>query len=261
MSSENTGKRVGKTRGRIIICRSCGADYSADLPNCPYCGTMNLPAAENAYMGRLHSLRGDLENLGDLAGQKGRARMKAVYRRFLVIAVIALLVIAVAVVLHQGKVREEAEKEKAEYLWQLDFFPRLDACYDAGDYDALRTLYQQGYEEDHYVWQYRRRAFCEYLVTLNYAEQARLDVEQGYGDPVYLFVNEIELYELERQIDLTDEERKLLEEMRAPLLEDFEARFPMSEEEFAELRGILNKNGFMPFKEAEKFLKKKGMIP
>ena len=261
VSSENTGKRAGKARGGTVICRSCGADYAADVPNCPYCGTMNLPAAEDAYMGRLDSLRGNLENLGDLPGQKGRARMKTAYRRFLIIAVIAALVLAAGFAAHQARAREEAAREKAEYLWQREFFPRLDACYDAGDYDALRTLYEEAGDEGHAVWQYRRRAFCEYLVTLDYAERARRDAEQGCGDTVYLFVKELELYTLERVYDLGREERGLLEELRAPLLEDFAARFPMTEEELAGLRRILDRDGFMPYAEAEKFLKEKGMIP
>ena len=260
VSSEDTGKRAGKARGGTVVCRSCGADYAADVPNCPYCGTMNLPAAEDAYMGRLESMRGDLEDLGGLAGRQGRARVKAAYRRFLIAAVIAALLLAAGFALRQVKARREAEKERAEYLWQREFFPRLDACYDAGDYDALRTLYEEAGDEGHAVWQYRRRAFCEYLVTLNDTERARRDAEQGYGDLVYLFVKETELYTLERAYDLTAEERGLLEELRAPLLEDFAARFPMSEEELAGLRRILDRDGFMPYAEAEKFLREKGMI-
>ena len=53
MSSENSRRRFRRARGGTVICKSCGADYAADLPNCPYCGTMNLPAAEDAYMDSL----------------------------------------------------------------------------------------------------------------------------------------------------------------------------------------------------------------
>lgn len=260
MSAENTRRHTGKARGGTVICKGCGADYAADIPNCPYCGTMNLPAAEDEYMGRLESIRGDLENLGVLAGRKSRARMKKAYRRLLIITVIFLLAVSAGYGIHMKRARAEAERGKEEYLWQREYFPRLDACYDAGDYDALRDLYQQGYDEGHDVWQYRRRAFCEYLVTLNRTELARRDAEQGDGDLLYLFVNEMELYTLERENDLSREERGLLEELRAPLLEDFAARFPVSAEEFAELRRIVDREGFMPYKEAEKFLKEKGMI-
>ena len=260
MSSENFLRRSRKARGGTIICKSCGADYAADLPNCPYCGTMNLPAAEDEYMGRLESIRGDLEGLGDLAGRKGRARMKKAYRRLLIAAVIVALVLAAGYGVHMKRAREEAAREKEEYLWQREYFPRLDACYDAGDYDTLRELYREASEERHDVWQYRHRAFCEYLITLNDAERSLQAVERGEGDLEFLFVNEMELWTLERRIDLSEEERALLEELRAPLLEDFRARFPMTEEEFAELRRILDREGFMPYKEAEKFLREKGMI-
>ena len=60
-------------------------------------------------------MRGDLENLGDLAGRKSRARMKSVYRRLLTIALIAVLALAAGYGIHQSRARAEAEKEKAEY--------------------------------------------------------------------------------------------------------------------------------------------------
>ncbi len=260
MSAENTETRPGEAKGRTVVCRSCGAEYAADIPNCPYCGTMNLPAAENDYMSRLESIRGDMGSLGKLAGQKSRARMKKTYRRLLIIAVIFALALAAGYAVHTKRAREEARREKEEYLWQREYFPRLDACYDAGDYDTLRALYQEASNEGHQVWQYRRRAFCDYLNTLNNAEVSKQMMEQGVGDLEALFVSEIELYTLERQYDLSKEERALLEELRAPLLEDFAARFPMSEEESAAMRRILEREGFMPYREAREFLREKGMI-
>ena len=29
----------------MIKCRDCGADFSVDLPACPYCGSENVPAS------------------------------------------------------------------------------------------------------------------------------------------------------------------------------------------------------------------------
>lgn len=260
VSSENTQRHSRKAGDGTVICKSCGADYAADIPNCPYCGTMNLPAAEEEYMGKLEAIHGNLESLGKLAGQRSRAHMKKAYRRLLIIAVIFVLAVTAGYVVHVKWAREQAEKEKEEYLWQREYFTQLDACYDTGDYDALRVLYQEASREGHDVWQYKRRAFCEYLVTLNYAEVSLQLAEQGDGDLETLFVNEMELYTLERQPDLSEEELNLLEERRAPLLEDFRARFPMTDEEFEGLRRILNKNGFMPYKEAREFLREKGMI-
>ena len=47
---------------------------------------------------------------------------------------------------------------------------------------------------------------------------------------------------------------------RAPLLEDFENRFPISEEEKDAFLQKLKKDGFVPIAECEKFLKEKGML-
>ena len=258
MSSENS--RLSRKTGGTVTCKSCGADYAADIPNCPYCGTMNLPAAEEEYMSGLESIRGDLEDLGRLARLKSRARMKKAFKRLLIIAVIFALAFTAGYAVYIKRARDQAEREKEEYLWQREYFTRLDACYDAGDFDTLCTLYQEASLEGHDVWQYKHRAFCEYLVTLNDAELSLRLLENGDGDLEILFVDEMELYTLERQPDLSKEERILLEERRAPLVEDFRARFPMTDEEFDGLRKILNKNGFMPYKEAREFLREKGMI-
>ncbi|MBO4915422.1 MAG: hypothetical protein J5449_09475 [Oscillospiraceae bacterium] len=260
MNERNGIEHFDESTEKTVICKSCGADYAANIPNCPYCGTMNLPVAEDEYMDKLESVRSDLENLGDLAARKGKAHMKALYRRLLIIAAVLALAIAVGFGVHLSRERAEAKTDKAEYLWQREFFPQLDACYDAGDYDALRALYEEGSADGHYVWQYKRRAFCEYLVSLNCAEASLREVERGSGDLAVLFTDEFELYRLERENSLSAEERELLEEMRAPLLNDFAARFPMTDEEFAEFRRMLDRDGFVPFAEAERFLKEKGMI-
>ena len=47
---------------------------------------------------------------------------------------------------------------------------------------------------------------------------------------------------------------------RAPLLEDFENRFPISEEEKQMFVQRLKKDEYIPIADCEKFLKEKGMM-
>ena len=52
---------------------------------------------------------------------------------------------------------------------------------------------------------------------------------------------------------------EVLNAKRAPLWEDFENRFRISEEEKQMFLQMLKKDGFIPIAECESFLKEKGM--
>ena len=247
-----------REKTQIIICRSCGADYAANLASCPYCGTMNLPAAETEYMGKLEHMRSDLEGLGGLAGLETRRGFRSMYKRLLVGAVLLMLVTGLLYGIHIYRDRKESQRAKEEYLWQREAFARMDAYYIAGDYESLLTFYLEAQDAGHQVYQYKHSAFCEYLQDIRFAQSALREFEDGYDDPVWLFREEVSLYRLEYLRNLSDEERGTLQELRAPLLEDFEERFQLTEEELAPFRRTLEKDGYVPFSECERFLEERG---
>ena len=215
---------------RMVLCRSCGAEYPADIANCPYCGTMNLPAAETEYLGRLEGIRDDLEQLGSLTGRKTKTHLRKLHRNLLIGAAILALIIAAAAVASTNRERTEAEKEKSEYLWQ-------------------REAFQHG-------------RFCDALLEIAAASEALEEYEAEGGSLEWLpwlFRNEISLYAVESGRNLSAEELEVLNAKRAPLLEDFENRFRISEEEKQMFLQMLKKDGFIPIAECEKFLKEKGM--
>ena len=133
-----------KTSHRTVLCRSCGAEYPADSASCPYCGTMNLPAAETEYLDRLEGIRDNLEELGSLTDRKAKSHLRKLQRNLLIGAVILALLITTAVIVRTNSEKAEAEKEKNEYLWQREAFQRLDEAYEAGDYDLLAATSMAG---------------------------------------------------------------------------------------------------------------------
>ena len=251
-----------KTSNRTVLCRSCGAEYPADTACCPYCGTMNLPAAETEYLDRLEGIRADLEQLGDLTDRKTRTHLGKLHRNLLIAAVILAVMISAAAVIHANKEKAEAEKEKNEYLWQREAFDRLDEAYAAGDYDALAAMYAEASDAGHRVYSYRHARFCEALLEIEEASEA-LEAYKADGDPEWLpwlFQDEISLYTFESRDTLSEEELEVLRAKRRPLLEDFENRFPISEEERQMFLQKLKKAGFIPIAECEKYLEEKGLM-
>ena len=245
---------------RTLVCRTCGAEYPVESPNCPYCGTMNLPAAESAYMNRLENIRDDLDGLDGLAGQEGKRHLRSLRRKLLIFAAVLAVILAAALGVHLHDEREEARKEKEEYLWQRDAFAKMDGYLEAGDYASLVRYYSEAYDEGHRVYQYKHGVFCDYLMQIEYARKALSDYEKWGGAPDYLFAEELSLYSLENLQGISEEERQILEEMRAPLLEDLDQRFQLSEEELQMFRDMLKKDGYLSYSECERFLKEKGMM-
>ena len=182
----DSNMQVKQDHNPVIICRSCGADYSAKLPNCPYCGTMNLPAAEQAYMNKLENMRSDLEGLGGLAGRQAKKGFRSMRRKLLIAAMLLCLAAALLYGLHLRREKAETQREKAEFLWQRTAFAEMDAYYASGDYESLLQLYYDAQDAGHHVWQYRHSSFCEFLMKIEIAKYSLREYEAGDGDLVCL---------------------------------------------------------------------------
>ena len=246
---------------QTVNCRSCGAVYSADLPNCPYCGTMNLPAAEKDYMNRLETVRTGREELGAEPGKTVKSNLRTLRRRLTAAAAILILAVAAGFIVHGVKERQEAEKERAEAVWQLEYFRRMDAAYAAGDYDLLNDLYCAAIE-DHNVWNYKHWHFCDCYRDIRRAEDALAAWNAGQCTEADLLYFELLVLEVEdKESYVTPEEYALLLEVRAPVLDDLTQRFSLTEEDLASFRGSIRKNGFLSYTECETFLNERGNQP
>lgn len=258
MGEEEKSDRINDTERKTVSCRTCGAEFDATMPNCPYCGTMYLPAAETAYMNKLEGIRGDLAGLGALRKKETRAHAGRLSKKLLTAAAILLLAVAAVLVVRLIQERKEAALEQAEYLWQREGFARMDEYYDAGAYEDLVAFYDQAADEGHQVWQYRHWNFCEFYDLILTAQNSLQAWKAEGGSRLYLFYDEIKLYRLEYMNDLSPEERTMLDELRQPLLADFNERFPLTEAELDEFRRTLARDGFVPIKTCEQFFTERG---
>ena len=244
-----------------VICRSCGAAYAAALPACPYCGTMNLPAAESVYMQKLERVRDDLEGLGGIPGRETRRGFLSLRRILLIAAVLLVVATGVLYGIQVHRERVEVQQEKEEFLWQRDAFARMDEYYAAGAYDSLLEYFFRARDEGHRVWQYARSEFCDFLMDIKTAAYNLQEYEAGRSDPGWLFRTEIQLCRLESLQHLSEDERAVLMQERAPLLDDLQTRFSVTEEELSHFRTILAREGYISAEECEQFLAERGIEP
>ena len=251
---------VQSDRQEEIICRSCGANFSPELANCPYCGTMYLPAAEKAYMHKLEGIRSDLEDLGGRPSETMKSVFRRLRKRLLIPAILLILAILAGFAAGEIKERREAAKDKAETLWQLEYFPLMDAAYDAGDYEKLDALYEDAMSADHRLWNYKHYHFCDFYQIILGAEKALQSYGEGSCDAAYLLYRELQLYWLENLADsIPSDEYARLEALRAPILDDLIERFAPTEEELSAFKKSIRQDGFVPYETCEQFTESRGL--
>ena len=67
---------MADTTVKKIICSSCGAEFEDTLPKCPYCGSLNYKGAEAEYLGKLESIRQDMQQLEQVPEKELKKKLK-----------------------------------------------------------------------------------------------------------------------------------------------------------------------------------------
>lgn len=242
---------------KTVICRSCGAEFSKNEPSCPYCGTMYLPAAENAYMQKLEDVRGTLNGLNNKAYKETKFQLKKALKfLFILLAVFGLTGTAGYIF---SKKSDEAyeKKQQEEYLWRSANFPVMEELYESGDYDGLYDYYTSAVTDGHNLYRFKHYQFISYIEKLKTAG----DFLESFGDDSsgldLILHSELELFELEYLNELSDEDFEYLSKQRKPYLEDFYERFDMSDDELDTFKKQL-KNGYISYTQCDDYLKKHG---
>ena len=101
---------------KMVICKSCGAEFDASLVRCPYCGTANAPAEEEEYMDKLEGVREDLHQQTEKSDSKIGRKMASAIRTILLVAVMILLIVFVSFWLSDRRERSRSDQKKEEFL-------------------------------------------------------------------------------------------------------------------------------------------------
>ncbi len=163
---------------KTITCASCGGSFRDDLPECPYCGTVNIKGAEKEYMRKLEDVRESLKDL-DEAPLNGLQKVIKKQGRKLKAIMLVILAAAVLPAAAAFAVNRSGERDyRAEYLWQQENYPKLNALYDSGEYDELKELYFRLMEDRNavlYEWEHYdfMSAYIEAGFVTGYLEEEK----------------------------------------------------------------------------------------
>mgnify|MGYP003006856601 CR=1 FL=1 len=139
---------MADTEVKKIICSSCGAEFEDTLPKCPYCGSLNYKGAEAEYLGKLESMRQDMQQLEQVPEKELKKKLKK-KQKFVIklLIILAALAAILAVIVFRAQYIEPRDA-RADYLWEKENFPILDRLYQEKDLEALMDFYEQAVEEN-----------------------------------------------------------------------------------------------------------------
>ena len=135
-----------------IVCSSCGARVEEKLAKCPYCDTMIVEGARQAYMDRLYDLREEMDELKTIPIETVKSEARRQGKRVRRILFITGVVVLVLAGLLFWESRRYERDNKADFIWGQQNFPVMSALYEKGEMEQLKDLFYQALEEDRAVW-------------------------------------------------------------------------------------------------------------
>ena len=248
--------------GKTICCGNCGGSYDDELSKCPYCGSTNIDGAEKDYMEKLEDVREDLEDLDEIPTEELHTAVKKQAVRLKKILLIIGALMLISVVLYFFLNRQEERDYKAEYLWQQEHYPELNALYDSGKYDELEELLDEScLDKNANLTEWEHNEFMsDYTLSKSVLRHLEWEKEEP-PDEYYL----ISLFDKEwyikgiilRKEEYTEQEYEALRPYIEASEADFEARWKLTEEEYNDFCANLssNRNRYVSFDKEEAFIK------
>lgn len=243
-----------------VICKSCSAEFDETLPKCPYCGTMNYKGAEAEYMGKLHKVREDMDDLEHIPKKESKKIVKK-RRKFLK----ALLIIAgIYIVFHiigSWIMQIQYDRQvKEEMYWRLENYPLMNDMYDRGEYQKMYEYYLNGKEEGGSMYTWAHVDFCELYTELLEAEHILEGEASGEELSVYdyqsLFYAESRLASVVYNEDMSEDEKKILLSLAEDEIQDFYTRWNMDEETMELVEESLKyENGYLDYEFRDNYVK------
>lgn len=252
---------MADTKAKKIICSSCGAEFEDTLPKCPYCGSLNYKGAEAEYLGKLESMREDMQQLEKVPEQELKVKIKK-KQKFVVKVLILLVVLAAAFAAVVFAARYTKPRDaKADYQWQKENFPVLDRLYQEKDFEGLTQFYIQAIGEDKLIDVWEHSGIFPRLVSCQSAKEY-LEMEQN-GETL-LEYQQVQLLDdywtmrgLEYSGGMSEEDKEYIRPYVEATLSSLADRYTFTAEEEKKFEESLQNNyGYPRYEDCEEYIKK-----
>ena len=269
-------RKVRRKNVKMVRCPNCGAQYEEGLLYCPYCRSVDDYQDESEYLEDLDEIKDQLEDMPEnvLRDQTKAQTAEAardigrIFRRIGIAVAVILLLAGVFTffdkVVAGNSEAGRSEKQKQEYLWKQENFPKLDEMYEKGDYDGILELARSSDNPGLYDWKHYPLVdglqILEYIPTqirsLEEMEQAGNTGKASYLDQqTSLLRDELMLLYFDyRQAEEADV--AIIREKAEVYIEDLQTRFALTQEEQEHFRELARKDrGYIYLSDCRDFLK------
>jgi len=124
-----------------VICPNCGAAIYENEANCPFCGYINLPGAEEKFMHDIKKTERDMSNIPELQKAEYKKSLskssKIIFITVGITALIAAIIFGIHLLFENYMFSYSEQDAKAQMLWNKENYPILDEMYANGDYDGI----------------------------------------------------------------------------------------------------------------------------
>lgn len=240
----------------MITCRNCGAAVDDSLPECPYCHGFLYKGAEAEYMGKLEGIKEDLGNLAQVPKQEYKKEAAVHLGKLKRWAAFFLLVIGVAALALPlyGRIKKQKEREQvwAQNLWQQENFPKLDAMYEAGDYDGILEFKNRLYESEggYHTWNWQHEAFIEVYQNYVMCKEAKAFLQSETGldkqELAALLYEAIDILE-QKEEAYTQEEWRNIQVYQAEVQQILTEGLSLAEEDLLAVRQAVTEKGYAEY--------------
>ena len=216
-----------------VICPNCGAAIYENEAECPFCGYINFPGAEEKFMRDIRKTERDMSHIPDLQKEEYKKTMskssKIIFVTVGITALIAAIILAIYLLFDRVLFTYSEADAKAQMLWNDENYPILNEMYENGDYDGILEFEYDLYDKNSenktqynmYDWEhyYFISGYRNYKNTEAYFEQMDMGMELSkYGKENLVYYC---MWFYDRQYDrnreylpYTDEEIELLDGYR-----------------------------------------------
>lgn len=246
-----------------IICGNCGAEFDDSLPKCPYCNAIYEIGAEREYMEDLGELKEDLSELSEVPEEVYKKEISKNVKKVMVIVLIVIVILlAILGLKHLAEQIIWGSQEvdtKEQMLWEKENFPKLDAWYEDGNYEAILDFQYQVAEEGHYIYDWEHfwfiTAYGDYSLCMS--QRAVLaDKEQLNEDTARFMLSRIMylLFFLDESF-YQEDEWQMIQSWRLDLEEILYKDMKFTEEEAQGLYEKINKDGILDYNTCDQYAK------
>ena len=253
-----------------MYCGNCGAEITEKDAYCPYCGVMNVRAAETEYMEKLEDIRENTEKLGDEGGRHTKKEVRRVGRLAVIIfAIVAVLVLGLFafswamdnVFIGSGR---DARNEAA---FKEKYFPKLDELYESGDMEATSDYMNEIGGEDgaEVLMMWPHYKFISYYSEYRYIQEVpgtELNSDfwnRKYGEVLYAGIELIYQAGYFGQKKMSAEETEKVKEYAGEAERIFAEYFSLDKSDLDEIyEDCVDEGGYVYYTKIQEWAKKTG---